>query len=94
MDIQNLRRVDAGNTFVLIVTIINKPSQLLFACPMSSKEALGMTPKLLDLMLTLGMPLSIRSDARGEFALHVVDHLRRLTVSIEFGPVDYYSCSQ
>lgn len=44
----------------------------------------------MELMLTFGLPLSIRSDAEGEFTAQVAQHLCKwMGVQLDFGPADH-----
>lgn len=62
----------------------------LFAYPMPFKKALGVGRKLVDLMLTFGVPMSVRSSAGGGgVTAEVVDPFYRwLWVLMDFGPQD------
>ena len=89
MDIQDFHQVSAtGNRYLLIV--VDRASKFIFAYPLQSKGAVEVSRKLLDLMLTFGVPLSLRSDAGGEFTASVVKHLCTwLKVSLDHGPADF-----
>ena len=86
MDIQDLKQESQdGNRYLLVV--VDRASKFLFAYPLPSKDAVGVSRKLLELLLTFGVPLSIRSDAGGEFTAQMVKHFcQRLKVSIDYGP--------
>ena len=74
MDLQDMKQVSsAGNRYLLIV--VDRASRFLFAYPLESKDSVGVARKFLELILTFGVPLSIRSDAGGEFTAKVVAHL-------------------
>ena len=45
--------------------------------PLPSKETVGLSRKLLELLLTFGLPLSIRCHPGGEFTSQVMQHRRR-----------------
>ena len=51
--------------------MVDRASKFLFACPLPSKDAVGVICKRLELLLTFEMPLSIRSDAWGEFTVQI-----------------------
>jgi len=89
MDIQDLKQESQdGNRYLLVV--VDRASKFLFAYPLPSKDAVGVSRKLLELLLTFGVPLSIRSDAGGEFTAQVVKHLCQwLRVSIDYGPSNH-----
>ena len=70
--------------------MVDRASKVLFAYPLPSKDAVWVSRKLLNLLLTFGVPLSIRSDARREFTAQIVKHLcQRLRVSIDYGPANH-----
>lgn len=89
MDIQDLHQVSAaGNRYLLVV--VERASKFVFGYPLPSKSALEVSRKLLELMLTFGVPISLRSDAGGEFTATVVKHLCTwLHVSLDHGPADF-----
>ena len=61
MDIHDMgARSDAGNRYFLV--IVDRASKFLFAYPLPNKSAEGLAKKLLELLLTFGIPLSLRSD--------------------------------
>ena len=65
MDIQDLKQESQdGNRYLLVV--VDRASKFLFAYPLPSKDAVGVSRKLLELLLTFGVPLSVRGDAGGE----------------------------
>ena len=67
VDIQDLKQESlSGDRYLLVV--VDTASKLLFAYLLRSKEAVGVSRKLLELLLTFGVPLSMRSDTAGEFA--------------------------
>ena len=76
-----------GNRYLLVV--VDTASKFLFAYPLPSKDTVGVSRKLLELLLTFGVPLSIQSDAGGEFSAQVVKHLCQwLRMSID-GPANH-----
>lgn len=93
MGIQDMGELsEAGNRYLLVA--VDKGSTVLFTFPIPPKETLGMARKLLDLVLSFGIPLLIRSDPGTEFMAEVVEHLCRWPdVSIAYGPVDH-DCAQ
>ena len=71
MDIQDLSQESQdGNRYLLFV--VDRASKFLFAYPLPSKNATGVNRKLLAVLLTFGVPLSIQSDAGGKFTAQVV----------------------
>ena len=84
LDIQDLKQESQdGNRYLLVVA--DRASKFVFAYPLSSKDAVGVSRKLLEVLLTFVVPLWIRSDARGEFTVQVVEHLCQwLRVSIDY----------
>ena len=81
-------RSNAGNKHLLV--IVDRASKFLFAYPLPNKSAENVTKKLFEFMLTLGIPLSLRSDPGTEFAAEVVPHLCKwLNVTIDYDPLDH-----
>ena len=81
-------RSEAGNRFLLV--IVDRASKFLFAYPLPDKSAEGVAKKLLELLLTFGVPSSLRSDPGTEFTAEVVQHLCKwLNVGIDYGPADH-----
>ena len=73
-----------------MLVVVDRASRFVFAYPLESKDSVGVARKLLELLLTFGVPLSIRSDAGGEFTAKVVAHLCQwLRVQLDHGPADY-----
>ena len=89
MDLQDMKQVSsAGNRYLLVV--VDRASRFVFAYPLESKDSVGVARKLMELLLTFGVPLSIRSDAGGEFTAKVVAHLCQwLRVQLDHGPADH-----
>ena len=89
IDIHDLHQVSAaGNRYMLVV--VDRANMFLFEHPPASKGSLEVSRKLVGLMLTLGVPQSIRSDGGGKFTAHVVSHLSRwLNVALNHGPADF-----
>ena len=89
VDIQDMGvKSDAGNK-VLLATV-DKASKFLFAFPLAMKEAIGVARKLLEVMLTFGLPLYVRSNPGSEFTAEVMQHLCKwLNVTIAYGPADH-----
>ena len=72
-----------------MLVVVDRASRFVFAYPLESKDSVGVARKLLELLLTFGVPLSIRSDAGGEFTAKVVAHLCQwLRVQLDHGPGD------
>ena len=89
MDIQDMgAKSEAGNKHLLV--IVDRPSKFLFTYPLPIKTAENVAKKLLELLLTFGIPLSLRSDPDTEFTAEVVQHLCKwLNVTIDYGPTDH-----
>lgn len=89
MDIQDPKQESQGGNRYLLV-VVDRARKFLFAYPLPSKDAVGVSRKLLELLLTFGVPLSIRSDVGGKFTAQVVKHLCQwLRVSIDYGPANH-----
>ena len=70
MDIHDMAaRSETGNRHLLV--IVDRTSKFLFAYPLPNKTAENVAKKLLELLLTFGIPLSLRSDPRTEFTAEV-----------------------
>ena len=81
-------RSEAGNKYLLVV--VDRVSELLFAYALPNKTAGSMAKKVLELLLTFGIPLSLHSDSSTEFTTEVVQDLSKwLNVTIDYGPLDY-----
>ena len=89
MDIHDMgARSEAGNKYLLVV--VNRISKFPFAYPLPNKIAENVAKKLLKLLLTFGISLSLRSDPGTEFTAEVAQHLCKwLNVTIDYGPSDY-----
>ena len=88
MDLQDMKHVfSAGNTYLLV--IVDRTSRPV-CIPARVPGPHRRRPKLLELLLSFGVPMSIRSGARGEFTANVVAHLCKwLRVSLDHGPSDH-----
>ena len=86
MDIHDMgARSKAGNLHLLV--IVDRASKFLFAYPIPNKTAENVATKLLELLLTLRIPLSLHSDPGTEFTAEVVQHLYRwLNMTLDYGP--------
>ena len=74
----------------LLLVIVDRASKFLFAYPLPDKSAEGVAKKPLELLLTFGVPSSLRSDPGTEFTAEVVQHLCKwLNVGIDYGPADH-----
>ena len=74
MDIHDTgARSEAENKHLLV--IVDRASKFLFAYPLPIKTAENVAKKLIELLLTFGIPLSLRRDPGMEFAAEVVQHL-------------------
>ena len=85
MNVPSLR----GNKVLLVV--VDRASKFPSASPLSWKDALGVSRKLLELLLIFDLPLAIRSDPGGEFTAEIMRHLRRrwLKLKLDFGPANH-----
>ena len=64
MNLQDMKKAfSAGNRYMLVV--VDRAIRNLFAYPLGSKDCVGVARKLLELMLTFGVTMSIMSDAGG-----------------------------
>ena len=89
IDIQDMKVTSASNNRYLLV-VVDRATKFLLAYPLPTKEALGVSRKLLELLLLFGLPLSIRCDPGSEFIAEVMRHLCRwLRVSLDFGPTNH-----
>ena len=74
MDIHDMRaRSETGNRHLLV--IVDRASKFLFSYPIHNKSAENAAKKLLELLLTFGIRMSLRSDPGTEFTAEVVQHL-------------------
>ena len=74
MDIHDTgARSEAGNKYLLLV--VDRASKPLFAYPLPNKTTENVAKKLLELLLTFGILLSLRSDPGTEFTGETVHHL-------------------
>ena len=89
MDIQDMKVTsDKGNRYLLVV--VDRASKFLTAFPLPTKEAVGVSRKLLSLLLTFGLTWTIRCDPGGEFVADVIEHLYRwLRVSLDHRPTNH-----
>ena len=77
-----------GNRYLLVV--VDRATKFLPAFPLPTKESVGVSKKLLELILIFGLPLSIRCDPGTEFTSEIMGHLCRwLKVSLDFGPANH-----
>ena len=73
-----------------LLVVVDRASKFLFGYPLASTGALEVRWKLMELMLTFGVPQSIRSDGGGEFTAQVVGHLCIwLNATLTHGPADF-----
>ena len=89
MDIHDMgARSEAGSKHLLV--IVDRASKFLFVNPLLNKIAENVAEKLLEQLLTFGIPLSLRSDPSTEFTAEVVQHLCKwLNVTIDSSPTDH-----
>ena len=66
-------RSEAGNKYLLVE--VDRASKFSFAYPLPRNTAENVAKKLLDLLLTFGIPFSLRSDPGTEFTAEFVQHL-------------------
>lgn len=79
---------EAGNRHLLLA--VDRASKFLFGFTLPMKAALGVARRLLEVVLTFGVPLSLRSDPGTEFTADVTQHLCKwLNGSIAYGPADH-----
>ena len=89
MDVQDMKVTsDQDNRYLVVV--IAEASKFLTALPLPTEEAVGVSRKLLSLLLTFGLPFSIRCDPGGELVADVTEHLCRwLRVSLDHAPTNH-----
>ena len=81
-------RSEAGNKHLFVVG--DSAGKLLFTYPLLITTAENVAKKLLELLLTFGIPLYLRSDPGTEFTAEVVQHLCKwLNVTIHYGSTDH-----
>ena len=81
-------RSEAGGKHLLV--IVDRASKILFIFSLPNRTAENVAKKILELLLTFGTPLSLRSDPGTEFTAEVVQHLFKwLNVTIDYGPTDH-----
>ena len=66
-------RSEVGNKYLLVE--VDRASNLLFAYPLPSNTAENVAKKVLELLLTFGIPISLRSDPGTEFTAEFGQHL-------------------
>ena len=82
----------AGNRHMLVV--VDRASRFVVAYPLESNDSVRVARELLELLLSFGVPLLVRSDSRGKFTAKVVAYLCQwLRVQLDHGPADH-PCSQ
>ena len=64
---------EVGNKYLLVV--VNRAGKFLFACPLPNKVANNVGKKLLEILLTFEIPLSLRKDPGPKFPADVVQPL-------------------
>ena len=81
-------RFEAGNKCLLVV--VNRTNKFLFAYPLPNKTADSVAKKLLELLLTFDISLSLRSDPGKEFTADVFEHICKwYNVMIDYGSADH-----
>ena len=74
---------EAGNKCLLV--ILRRARKFLFVYPPPNKTTENVSKKLFELLLTFGIPLSLRSNPRTEFTADIVQHLCKwLNVTIVY----------
>ena len=73
------QRTETGNRYLLVM--VDKASKFLSGFPLPTKEAMGVAKTVLDVVLTFGLPVSLRSDPGTE--------CRWLNVSFDYRLVDH-----
>ena len=61
-----------GNRHLLVV--VDRATKVLASFPLPGEETLGVSRKLLELLLTFGVPLSMRCHPAGGFTSEVKQH--------------------
>ena len=89
MDILDMTTVShKGNRYLLVV--VDRATKFLVAFAPPTKETLGVSRKLLELILIFGLPLSIRCDPGRENTSEIKEHLCRwLKVPLDFVPANH-----
>ena len=81
-------RPEAGNKYILVV--VDRTSKFLFAYPLPNKTTENVAKKVLELLLTFGIPFSLRSEPGMEFVADVVQHLCKwLNMTTYYSPLDH-----
>ena len=60
-----------------MLVILDKASKFIFDFPFPTKEAMGVAKAVLDVALTFGLPVLLRSGPDTEFTAEAVEHLYR-----------------
>ena len=76
MDRQDMKVTSAKGKQRLLV-VVDRATKFLASFPLPGEETLGVSGKLLELLLTFGFPLSIRCHPAGGFTSEVMQHLCR-----------------
>ena len=89
MDIHDMgARSEAGNKHLFVMG--DRAGKFLFTYPLPINTAENVAKKLLELLLTFGISLYLRSDPGTEFTAEVVQHLCKwLNVTIGYGSTDH-----
>ena len=89
MNIHDMGAISEPENKHLLIKV-DRVSKFLLAYPLPNKTAENVTKKLLELLATFGIPLSLRSDPATEFTAEVVQYLCKwLNVGIDYGPTDH-----
>ena len=81
-------RPEAGNNHLLVLA--DRASKYLFAFPPPNKTAEKLAKNLLELLLTFGIPLSLRVEPGTEFTADVIQHLLMwFNMTIDYGSSDH-----
>ena len=81
-------RSEVGKKYLLVV--VDRANKFRFTYPLPNKTAENVAKKLFEMLLTFGIPLSLRSDPGTRFTAEAVQHLCMwLNVTIDYGPSDH-----
>lgn len=75
IDILGMKTESRRENKYLLVVVDSESKFLLFAFPLASKEPIGVSRNLLELIFMFGVPLSIRSDQCSELIAEIMKHL-------------------
>ncbi|CAB1106551.1 unnamed protein product [Ectocarpus sp. CCAP 1310/34] len=89
LDILDMKTVaNSGSRYLLVG--VDRATKFLFGFPLKTKERVGVSRKLLGLLLIFGLPTSIRCDPGRDNTSEIMEHpCRWLKVSLDFGPANH-----